>query len=841
MYYRRCRPRPPWDRDGVRAMKAVKYMKRRHNRSGFTMAELLIVVAIIAVLSGVAFIAVQNHQRGMEHLECDAIAKEIFVAAQNHLTMAESQGYLGITPDDYGTAGTEEGDQLRGVYYLVNGSSSKMLELMLPFGSIDETVRSGGSYLIRYQPKPAMVLDVFYCTKNGRYKHVLSGDEYATLLGLRDTYSDDGKTIATNNRDKRRNFGSAVLGWYGGAGTLPSGEYLDAPVIEVENAERLIVRVTDINAQTGKTVPAVENGAPTTPSLKLIVVGEKSGARLSVALYNTVSSDRIAYDSATNQYTVTLDDITAPTGSGLIQDGLHFADLNKYAGKSNSDIELMAEDGASAILFIPGENITVSAVAYSNDALTNIAYGNEETTNSLFADYDGTSTAYIGNIRHLENLDKDISGIVTGTGANNVNVTTAQQIADLGALPEPEAETTTPSGGGGTTDLPNPDDENEEADLSWTGFIAAVQKAKNDTGAVKVYGIGDTTGTAENCYRPVSPDFALEYMGNGHSITNVTANETVNPAGLFGAPTAALKVSDLVLYDFDINGSNAGALVGTLPAGSAVTNVLAYHGEDSAKGVTATASAGGLIGSMAGGEIKDCAAALVVAISESSTSGDAGGLIGTVTSNGKVTGCYAGGHTDDGAYSSETYNVTGYNNAGGLIGNAGSAQIEKCYATCSAECKSTSGNVGGLVGGGSGNITDCYATGLVAGADGAINIGAFAGNYSGIAQRCSYFEAVNPGLPATGNATTNAFLEIDADYATYKAFVAGPHVEAKPYDAQLSDIYTDAADGKVKFNLKDIAQLGETLGTDKEYFVATHYGDWPVPGIQVQNTAAGTP
>ena len=66
------------------------------------MAELLIVVAILVALFGVAFVAVQNHQRSMTQLEYDTIAKEIFIAAQNHLTTAESQGYLGQIADESG-------------------------------------------------------------------------------------------------------------------------------------------------------------------------------------------------------------------------------------------------------------------------------------------------------------------------------------------------------------------------------------------------------------------------------------------------------------------------------------------------------------------------------------------------------------------------------------------------------------------------------------------------------------------------------------------------------------------------------------------------------------------
>ena len=135
--------------------------------NGFTMAEMLIVVAIIAVLGGVSFIAVANHQRSMAQLERDTIAKELFVAAQNHLVMAESQGYLPSVDQETGSFGgvdfgikensedSSTGHTYSNIYsFSVSGGSdytgNKLLDLMLPFASIDETVRSGGSYIIRY-------------------------------------------------------------------------------------------------------------------------------------------------------------------------------------------------------------------------------------------------------------------------------------------------------------------------------------------------------------------------------------------------------------------------------------------------------------------------------------------------------------------------------------------------------------------------------------------------------------------------------------------------------------------------------------------------------------------
>ena len=67
-------------------------MQNNRQKKGFTLAEALIVIAIIAVLSAVIFVAVFAYLRSMTKLEYDNYAKEMFIAAQNHLSMAESQG-----------------------------------------------------------------------------------------------------------------------------------------------------------------------------------------------------------------------------------------------------------------------------------------------------------------------------------------------------------------------------------------------------------------------------------------------------------------------------------------------------------------------------------------------------------------------------------------------------------------------------------------------------------------------------------------------------------------------------------------------------------------------------
>ncbi len=85
----------------------MKMRKIRNNKNkGFTLAELMAVVAITLILSMVGIIAVTYYMRIMKHLEYDTMAKEIYVAAQNHLSLAYNEGYLGISGD--GKFGTKE-------------------------------------------------------------------------------------------------------------------------------------------------------------------------------------------------------------------------------------------------------------------------------------------------------------------------------------------------------------------------------------------------------------------------------------------------------------------------------------------------------------------------------------------------------------------------------------------------------------------------------------------------------------------------------------------------------------------------------------------------------------
>ena len=73
-------------------MREILRKLQKNNRKGFTLAELLIVIAITGILASFGFVEVAKAQRKLKRTEMDNTAREIFVAAQNHLTSSQTNG-----------------------------------------------------------------------------------------------------------------------------------------------------------------------------------------------------------------------------------------------------------------------------------------------------------------------------------------------------------------------------------------------------------------------------------------------------------------------------------------------------------------------------------------------------------------------------------------------------------------------------------------------------------------------------------------------------------------------------------------------------------------------------
>ncbi len=757
-------------------------MGKLKNRSGFTLLEMLIAVAITIILAGVAFVSVQNYRHSLDQIERDGIAQEIFVAAQNHLTSVYSEGYPGVT-----YFGIEEDAAKQIYYFIANGdlANNTIGERMLPFGSIDETVRAGGSILIRYQKSTGRVLDVFYFPENTLESQIASGDFDYLMNNLR---GDEKKS----SRQQYQKGSNVSIGWYGGAAEENNKTItLVAPTIKVVNAEKLYVEVTNPNTSEPNAM------------LKLIVTGVDSKAQRAFELKQIGSETRVIPQGVSN-YTIILDDITTMAGVA----GLHFCNI----------------DADTSIKFNPGEDLEIQAVAYSTSALANIAYSAKYTTNSLFAEIANTTgsvhdKAYIGNIRHLENLDKQLSGLDSRDTANKLNITYAEQTGNF----------------------------------SWIEFQKKIYGSDSGYGSVRVY-IYNSAAPTSGPYIPINPDYVLSYDGMNHRISDVVVTTAPN-GGLFGSTSTVKEIKNLELLDFSIKATgSAGALAGTLSGTETkVTNVIARNTDVqnlNTQMITATSgSAGGLVGNMSG-TVQYSAAIMVV---NGSTS--AGGLLGT--SSATVTGCYSSGHTKDGSYDEwidtpHDFDVTGAT-AGGLIGTITSGAISNSYTTCSVS-GSTAGGFAGSASGGS--ITKSYSTGRVdVDVVNSSTKHAFIGEGSATLTGNYYYSIINEIEeadatwehvfellpPVSGGDPDEAALKaIDMDAKTYDDFVgaASSWNVAIAYDPMLVKYYQG------KYNLKTIKQLTETAPSGYDWaqlFVSLHYGDWPAPELFTINVNTSTP
>lgn len=771
--------------------------------------EALGVVALIGILSAVTILIVVDYLRSTTKLEYDGYAKSIFVASQNHLTMAEHEGYLGRS-----YFGVCE-DSTKGIYRFVVQDGSELglsehpdlqaedsiLDLILPFGSVDETVRTG-SYIIRYQKDPAQVLDVFYWNESGRYKYHYSDTDYNTNL-----------LPNANDKDALRNYGDgSIIGYYGGADAKDArGEKLDAPQLHLINAEMLYVLVDN-------PVAGIDGA-----SMKLVVRGMSSG---NIVEFDLTGDDFDSYwDSSLSQFKVILDDIT--TDSTRSTTNHHFSSFC-----FDSDM-------------IPGENITVYAVAYNDSAFTNIAYSAEQTTNSLFADFveveedddsfDAKPTIFISNIRHLENLDGMISNF-------NPSFDDSFDFSEL--------------------------DVKQTTDLDWNDFLQAINPEAPETVSISMNNATADPSTS-GCFEPISPSYVLYYDGQNHIIRNLKV-DTSSYGGLFGNP-ASLSVSNLMLEDPSITGATAGALAGRMQNGS-VNNVLVCQTKDANPevGVTATAGyAGGMIGEMTGSVEGSVAAIYVKSTALSGDSHGAGGLIGQ-SNGGSISGCYSAGFTVGASYESDqsSFTVSALDGSvGGLVGDAVGTTISYSYSTCSVY-----GNcAGGFVGTSDSEIKSCYSTGLVSGPSAeagnpGLVLGAFAAKLSGASEAYVddwFFSIITDPMGAVGyseHALNSGIKAFDLDTLTYQNFVSSGEEEGKkrapatPYDDTLVAYYQG------NYNLRTVLQLGyvhpsmedvleddfddddtDPTATEIVYYVDSHYGDWPAPEIMIINKGNDNP
>ncbi len=575
-------------------------MKSR--KGGFTLSELLTVVAILAVLLAVAIPAVVSIRANLKMRELDDTAREIFLAAQNSLTSRKAAG-VPLSAGDPDTEGTK--------LYWLSSSDSEDMKRLLSTGAI-EGVAAGNHYMIWYDAASATVLEVYYAedflpadVQTGKYSDSYSGG---------------------NAKEARR---EAKIGYYSGKGAAqPDIKPLLPPTVVIENKEDLTAVIT---------LPAGKVGEYAAAGVTLTVTVDELGPD------GKPAGRRYTFPETATKYSVT-------TGEAkLILDSLtggHFQDI--------------------CLDITPGANIRVTATLNGNGYLSSSAYDED---NSLFAKRetvkDGAEEKDVLSIacpRHLQNLERDVSGLPAEAGNNYYAVQTRE--------------------------------------ITWQADGPQFQ--------------------------PIGNLGLRGYDGNGNEIKNLRVDcgkakgPAAGAAAGFGAGLFAfvengvlqnIRLSDPVLTGAAENAAQyVGALAGILHR-SKVANCQVYatvptEGAVPAAGIDCGGHAGGLIGLAVDGYTIEKSSASLPRIKSSLDGAYIGGLIGYASvhsgyGDGRFSQCYA----DTGLMGSNkkwdsAYGMVGNGTAviGGLIGGTfnengtdGTNYISDCYA------------VGWFSGGGSGS------------------------------------------------------------------------------------------------------------------------------------------
>ena len=195
----------------------------KDRKRGYTLAELLAVIAIIAVVSAIAITGIVTISRTLKFKQRNDYAKTVFLAAQANLSEMRSDGSLFKLHSDCDSEAVPEGHcgfpATDWSYEYVftcsefpepEGSIRRSYDIVLPVNSVESVVRDR-NIIIEYNPLTGNVYAVFYCD-----------DEILSQYR-------DG-TLPRDEADRKK----LMLGYYDGSG-------LSSSKLDLESTEAYMV------------------------------------------------------------------------------------------------------------------------------------------------------------------------------------------------------------------------------------------------------------------------------------------------------------------------------------------------------------------------------------------------------------------------------------------------------------------------------------------------------------------------------------------------------------------------------------------------------------------------
>lgn len=579
----------------------TKYRKNQTANLGFTLVELLAVIAILLLVGLIAVFSLNKLRRTLRQHELDAKAQIIYVAAQNRLAELRAAGQEALCINgfdksdsivhkmEYDSRHMDESAKNTDFYYLlVNDTSYKSqtaATALLPSSAVDQELWNG-YWCIEFAPETGSIYAVFYS----------------------ETTLPDHDDLNTSYRNFNYRLKTASVGYYGGdiAQTQDISKF--NPSITIENAEKLIVTFYCNNPVSEKMTFKID-------------ISDKTGGTYTRTITNFAQLDKYNY-----KYQWILDSLAAEKDIGN-------AGAARFAAQTNYKVSC-------------GTPITITlTVSSANPSVDTVS--TSRTTNGLFDDRAdlgyGENTALVSCGRHLANLDSS-SGVSS-------TITSAVQISDISFSDDPADPSDWYSLYTAKGVNFRPISNNH-----LTSYVGS-SSTGDITSRHTINGLTVSSSSPAGLFS--------NFSGNISNVTLVNANiiSSASAAGaLVGRATGNLTLDNCCVYLADsdlssmkavsadkipsrITGTHAGGLVGVYEnssTGNAQANgTLIVENSFAATTINSTTAAGGLVGHAAGAvsvsqSYADCYLTALVT----------GGLVGTTTGSGGLTlsASYAAGY-----------------------------------------------------------------------------------------------------------------------------------------------------------------------------------------------------
>ena len=709
----------------------VRYAPRRgtaenKRNSGFTLVEMLLTTAILVILLGLSMVAVVRWRDPLKITELDNAAREIYMAAENRSVLLQGSGAAaarlsssGSTPVD-----VKDGDETVKVDAVVlsNGDIGNLL----PAGNIEPKLWKGHFYVL-YAQDTHHVIEVFYAEEE------FSKD---TLDALRGESRSERIRLFRRVEDNNIN---CLVGYYGG-GLVDRSELkrLPKPGVEVmiENGNQLTLTVK-------YTMPA-DLPAGVTVTREPIVTLEY-GTEDPVNLLDSSFSSRLTKKDEKDitlgfmeaEYTWVLD--------SLVQDG-----SGNFTQQFKGLFPEPDPDDPTTIIVFGGDFTVTARLKLSADGYIGSGDGKNDfvtdTNNSLFDQGSSGETAYIENLRHLQNLDSDSSGAGGKTAALQLYEINASEVKDNEGTVLNNAYEFKPIT---NNDLQSYNGQNKTiSNLKVTENSA---NGKEGAGLFGTVGKVDAEGFIFQHVRLVDS----EVTGWDHPDPFTPGATTTTPTGaLLGYSGYSVAFEDCQVVNTSVWGKHgrAGGLMGQMWADDEKKTVKFM--KCAAEGLTVNSwdsYTGGLLGWIGGtgsAEFTNCTVGTngnAFAVSGS----NAGGLLGNAGCKAKFTDCTVGNGDVP-----RSVSITTGTYVGGLVGNLSQqSEIDNCkVVNIKVEGNTWNSEAGGLVGSATGDsFWSCSTTNAT------ISKACFSGGLVGSSKKGGSFDGcttTNVRIPSINGETT---------------------------------------------------------------------------------------